>query len=95
MRLASILLDAPVEVLLERVSARARAAETDGEGCGIPVEYLERLQAAHAGFYELHAAGMKQRVMATCGAEDVLAKVGHAIGQMRLGPGSPASVMEF
>ena len=47
-RLASILLDAPVEVLIARVSARARVAETDGEGCGIPTEYLERLQALAA-----------------------------------------------
>ena len=93
-RLASILLDAPVDVLIERVSARARSAETDGEGCGIPTEYLERLQAAHYAFFE-GAKGMKQRVPATCSAPEVLAKVGYTIGQMRAGPASPATVMEL
>ena len=38
---------------------------------------------------------MKQRVPATCSAPEVLAKVGYAIGQMRAGPASPASVMEL
>lgn len=91
MRLATIILDAPLEILVERVNARARAAET--EGAGILTEYLQKLQDAHHALYAQTPGAVL--VDATRDKEEVSAHVCKAIGQLRGGAGSPASVMEL
>lgn len=91
-RQAAILLDAPLDVLVARVNGRNRASEVEGDG--IPVEYLARLQRAHHEYYE-GAKIPKRKVSALAAAGDVASTVAKAVAEIRAGPGSPASIMDF
>ncbi len=50
--LVTILLDAPVPTLVERVRRRGRASEAEGDGGGVGEEYLRTLADAHEAYVE-------------------------------------------
>ena len=94
LRHATLLLDAPLETIEDRISQRARAQEAAGEGSGgIPRAYLQRLHEAHLNYFASvqHA---KQRIDSTGAPADVAKAVLDSIASFRNeAGGSPVSTM--
>ena len=83
MRHATVLLDAPLGVICERIRRRGRDAEkeTDAGKASVPHAYLQDLQAAHEEYYASLPAAEKRLVRATTEPEAVAEEV----------PSAPAS----
>ena len=98
-QLATVLLDAPVNVITDRIRLRGRSAEqgeeAEGKTGGVPVEYLLLLQEAHTAYFSSLGDKEKLCVDATRSPEEVLASVHEAISifKNRAYP-SPGSVLD-
>lgn len=96
--LGTVMLQVPRAVLHQRIAKRARAAEADAanDSGGIPDAYLERLDNAHARYYEMCEEGAKHAVDATAPPAQVAAAVIDAIEALDASksPSSPLSVMD-
>ena len=85
LRMAAILLEAPLDVISKRIRMRGRSAEQadDEEEGGVVDGYLEQLQQAHVAYFASLCEGEKLCVDATRSPDMVEASVFAAISQFR------------
>ena len=102
-KMATVLLEAPLDVIARRIRMRGRAAEQEAtmeddggaEGGGVPDVYLQALQEAHAAYFASLGADEKVCVDATASPAKVEADVYAACVGFRKGASSsPATVFE-
>ncbi len=100
LRNCTVLLDAPLNVIGQRIRKRARAGEEelkeeddDKAGGGPGDEYLARLQKAHAAFFSGLDDSCKRKISALETPDEVARSVYQAICELDGEPSSPATIM--
>lgn len=96
LRMATVLLEAPLDVISKRIRMRGRSAEQadEEEEGGVPDAYLQQLQAAHTAYFSTLSSTEKASVDATRSPAAVEASVYAAITAFRQTPTSPMSVLD-